>query len=83
MGGLDVVINNAGLGGEVPLVDMTDDQWNLVLDVTLNGTFRCMRAALRHLYEGGNGGRHREQRLGARLAGPGTARPTTPRPRPA
>ena len=56
MGGLDVVINNAGLGGEVPLVDMTDDQWNLVLDVTLNGTFRCMRTALRHLYEGGNGG---------------------------
>ena len=56
MGGLDVVINNAGLGGEVPLVDMTDDQWNLVLDVTLNGTFRCVRTALRHLYGGGNGG---------------------------
>ncbi len=56
MDGLDVVINNAGLGGEVPIVDMTDDQWNLVLDVTLNGTFRCMRTALRHLYERGQGG---------------------------
>lgn len=55
LGGLDVVINNAGLGGEVPIVDMTDDQWNLVLDVTLNGTFRCMRAELQFFYENGGG----------------------------
>ena len=48
-GGLDVVVNNAGLGGTANLVDMTDEQWSIVLDVTLNGTFRCMRAALRHL----------------------------------
>jgi 3-oxoacyl-[acyl-carrier protein] reductase len=48
-GGLDVVVNNAGLGGTANLVDMTDDQWLTVLDVTLNGTFRCTRAALRHL----------------------------------
>src|SRR5262245_41310838 len=48
-GGLDVVVNNAGLGGTANLVDMTDDQWLTVLDVTLNGTFRCMRAALRHM----------------------------------
>ena len=54
-GGIDVFINNAGLGGEVPLVDMTDDQWNLVLDVTLNGTFRCMRAEMTHLYAHGGG----------------------------
>ena len=46
-GGLDVVVNNAGLGGTAELVDMTDDQWDKVLDVTLNGTFRCTRAALR------------------------------------
>ena len=55
LGGLDVVINNAGLGGEVPIVDMTDDQWNLVLDVTLNGTFRCMRAEMTYLYAHGGG----------------------------
>ena len=47
LGGLDVVVNNAGLGGTAPIVDMTDEQWNVVLDVTLNGTFRCTRAALR------------------------------------
>jgi 3-oxoacyl-[acyl-carrier protein] reductase len=48
-GSLDVVINNAGLGGTTALVDMTDDQWFRVLDVTLNGTFRCTRAALQHM----------------------------------
>ena len=54
-GGLDVVINNAGLGGTANLVDMTDEQWLTVLDVTLNGTFRCVRAALRHLVPRGGG----------------------------
>ncbi|GHI90244.1 SDR family oxidoreductase [Streptomyces xanthophaeus] len=55
-GGLDVVVNNAGLGGTAALVDMTDDQWSRVLDVTLNGTFRCTRAALRSLKAAGRGG---------------------------
>ena len=32
---------------------MTDEQWAKVLDVTLNGTFRCTRAALRLLRAGG------------------------------
>jgi 3-oxoacyl-[acyl-carrier protein] reductase len=46
-GRIDVLVNNAGLGGEVTLEQMTDEQWSRVLDVTLNGTFRCTRAALR------------------------------------
>jgi 3-oxoacyl-[acyl-carrier protein] reductase len=56
LGGIDVIINNAGLGGTVDLVDMTDEQWHVVLDVTLNGTMRCTRAALRHMIERGAGG---------------------------
>jgi 3-oxoacyl-[acyl-carrier protein] reductase len=48
-GRIDVVVNNAGLGGDTPLAEMTDEQWFRVLDVTLNGTFRCTRAALRHM----------------------------------
>lgn len=44
--GPDVVINNAGLGGTANLIDMTDEQWQAVLDVTLNGTFRMTRAAM-------------------------------------
>ena len=54
-GRIDVAINNAGLGGNAPIVDMTDEQWSVVLDVTLTGTFRCMRAALRHMYEQNSG----------------------------
>ncbi|MEU9307927.1 SDR family oxidoreductase [Streptomyces sp. NPDC048256] len=54
-GRLDVVVNNAGLGGTSELVDMTDEQWSRVLDVTLNGTFRCTRAALRLMRETGGG----------------------------
>jgi 3-oxoacyl-[acyl-carrier protein] reductase len=53
--GIDVMVNNAGLGGEVDVVDMTDDQWSIVLDVTLNGTFRTTRAALRHMLPRGKG----------------------------
>jgi 3-oxoacyl-[acyl-carrier protein] reductase len=56
-GGLDIVVNNAGLGGTAALVDMTDDQWSQVLDVTLNGTFRCTRAALRAFRDSGVSGR--------------------------
>lgn len=49
VGPIDVLVNNAGLGGTANVVDMTDAEWTKVLDVTLNGTFRCMRAALRHM----------------------------------
>ena len=48
VGRIDIVVNNAGLGGETPVVDMTDEQWDKVLDITLTGTFRCTRAALRY-----------------------------------
>lgn len=48
-GQLDVLINNAGLGGTANVVDMTDEQWSMVLDVTLTGTFRMTRAALPHM----------------------------------
>jgi 3-oxoacyl-[acyl-carrier protein] reductase len=55
LGHIDVLVNNAGLGGSVELHEMTDDQWSLVLDVTLTATMRCTRAALRHMYERGSG----------------------------
>jgi 3-oxoacyl-[acyl-carrier protein] reductase len=51
LGTLDVLINNAGLGGTADVVSMTDEQWTRVIDVTLTGTFRCTRAALRHMQE--------------------------------
>ena len=55
LGPVDVLVNNAGLGGTTPVVEMSDEQWNRVLDVTLYGTFRCMRAGLRHMLPHGRG----------------------------
>lgn len=51
LGHVDVLINNAGLGGEVPVVDMTDEQWHRVIDVTLHSVFRMTRAFLPHMQD--------------------------------
>jgi len=55
LGHVDVLMNNAGLGGTANVVEMTDEQWSTVIDVTLNGTFRATRAALQHMTERGSG----------------------------
>ncbi len=55
LGGVDILINNAGLGGSAPLVDMSDEEWHKVLNVTLTGTFRMVRAALKHMRDRGKG----------------------------
>ncbi|BDM64315.1 3-oxoacyl-ACP reductase [Shewanella sp. NFH-SH190041] len=49
LGGVDVLINNAGLGGQKSVVEMTDAEWSRVLDITLTGTFRMTRAMLPHM----------------------------------
>jgi 3-oxoacyl-[acyl-carrier protein] reductase len=56
VGDFDVLINNAGLGGTAELAEMTDEQWTRVLDVTLNGTMRCTREALKRFAAAGHGG---------------------------
>ncbi|MDQ4084985.1 MAG: SDR family oxidoreductase [Actinomycetota bacterium] len=56
LGRIDVMVNNAGLGGTRSVVEMTDEEWDSVLDVTLNGTFRCTRAALRQMAHQERGG---------------------------
>jgi 3-oxoacyl-[acyl-carrier protein] reductase len=56
VGDLDVLVNNAGLGGTSELAEMTDEQWSKVLDVTLNGTMRCTREALKRMRSRGTGG---------------------------
>ena len=56
VGAFDILVNNAGLGGTAELADMTDEQWSVVLDVTLTGTMRCTREALRRLRLQATGG---------------------------
>ncbi len=55
LGHVDVLINNAGLGGTANLVEMSDAQWSRVLDVTLTGTMRVTRAFLPHMLARGAG----------------------------
>ncbi|WP_414937451.1 SDR family oxidoreductase [Amycolatopsis sp. cmx-11-51] len=55
-GRIDVLVNNAGLGGTKSIVDMADDEWSRVIDVTLNGTFRATRAAVERFIAQGDGG---------------------------
>ncbi|RIJ76833.1 SDR family oxidoreductase [Nakamurella silvestris] len=54
-GGIDVLVNNAGLGGTASVVDMTDQQWDDVLAVTLTSTFKTTRSVLRHMVPRGRG----------------------------
>lgn len=49
LGHVDVLVNNAGLGGTADVVDMTDEQWYAVMEISLTGTFRMMRAMLKHM----------------------------------
>ena len=46
-GGLDIAFNNAGIEQRpTPLAEITDDQWDRVIDVNLRGVFVCMRAQI-------------------------------------
>jgi 3-oxoacyl-[acyl-carrier protein] reductase len=54
-GSIDVLVNNAGLGGTASVVDMTDEQWDSVLAVTLTSTFKATRSVLRHMIPAGKG----------------------------
>ncbi len=56
LGRLDVLVNNAGLGGQTPVIDMTDDEWDRVLSVTLTSVMRATRAALTYFRAAGHGG---------------------------
>ena len=55
LGGIDVLVNNAGLGTSRRVVDMDDSEWHKVIDVTLTGTFRMVRAALKVMQPRGKG----------------------------
>ena len=54
-GGIDVLINNAGLGGTCSLLEMSDEAWTQVMDVTLTGTMRMTRAMLARMRDRGSG----------------------------
>ena len=57
LGGLDVLVNNAGTGTDTPFLAQTLEQWREVLDTDLTGAFLCAQAAARRMVAAGRGGR--------------------------
>lgn len=55
LGGVDVLINNAGLGTSKLLIEMEDAEWHKVIDVTLNGTMRMTRHMMKVMKTRGRG----------------------------
>jgi hypothetical protein len=57
LGGVDVLVNNAGYGSETPFFEMELDEWRGVLEVNLTATFMCSKAAALRMIDQGRGGR--------------------------
>lgn len=56
LGGIDVLVNNAGYGTSKPFLEMTLGEWQGVVDVNLTGAFLAAQAAARRMVEQGRGG---------------------------
>jgi NAD(P)-dependent dehydrogenase (short-subunit alcohol dehydrogenase family) len=55
-GRIDVLVNNAGIAGRAaPLWEQTEEDWNRVISINLNGLFNCCRAVISHMRERGYG----------------------------
>lgn len=57
LGGLEMLVNNAGTIATERALDTDFDTWRRVLSVDLDGAFLCTQRAVRHMIDGGNGGR--------------------------
>ena len=55
LGGLDILVNNAGTQTWKPLLDVTDDEWDLVIRTNLKGCFLCTQAAALYMKDHGGG----------------------------
>jgi len=58
LGHIDILVNNSGTGGsEKPILKMTDEDWNRVIDTNLKGVFLLSQAVVGKMVEGGQGGK--------------------------
>ncbi|MCZ6674386.1 MAG: SDR family oxidoreductase [Verrucomicrobia bacterium] len=56
-GSIDILVNNAGILRDRTILNMTDEEWDDVINVHLRGTFTCLRAAAKVMRDKGKGGR--------------------------
>jgi glucose 1-dehydrogenase len=56
LGGVDVLVNNAGIEKEVPFLDLDEATWDTILGVNLKGSFLCAQACGRVMRDSGRGG---------------------------
>ncbi|HXM54774.1 MAG TPA: glucose 1-dehydrogenase [Candidatus Dormibacteraeota bacterium] len=56
LGGVDVLVNNAGIEKEVPFLDLEEHTWDAIIGVNLKGSFLCAQAAARVMRDAGRGG---------------------------
>jgi 3-oxoacyl-[acyl-carrier protein] reductase len=54
-GGLDVLVNNAGVGTGAPVADLSSEEWHRIVGTNLTGAFNCCHAAIPHLRTSGRG----------------------------
>jgi len=54
-GGIDVLVNNAGVGVGAPIADLSPDEWNRILGTNLTGVFHCSKTAIPYLRRRGGG----------------------------
>jgi glucose 1-dehydrogenase len=56
LGGLDLLVNNAGIEKKIPLLEMTEKDWSAVIQTNLTGTFLCLREAAKVMVASGRPG---------------------------
>ncbi len=54
-GGIDVLVNNAGVGVGAPIADLSEDEWHRIIDTNLTGVYHCCKAAIPRLRRRGGG----------------------------
>jgi 3-oxoacyl-[acyl-carrier protein] reductase len=54
-GGVDVLVNNAGVGVGRPIAELSHDEWDRIIGTNLTGVFNCSKAAIPHLRRRGGG----------------------------
>jgi NAD(P)-dependent dehydrogenase (short-subunit alcohol dehydrogenase family) len=68
-GGIDILVNNAGIINRADALDVTEDNWDAVVDTNLKSVFFLSQAVARHMVDGGRRRQDHQHRLAAVVPG--------------